>query len=253
MKKTLNTTAKLYFQDEYDWLLETFESSNVLVFGKKGAGKDVLFGLVTHLTNGLHYSNIPYNSKTLLLKSLKQLDVGGNGFSDIVNGTIKKYDDPFIPGLPIFISDGAVYFGSQYDSKINTEFSGVATFMALSRQLGEHQIHVNTQALGRLYLKIREQADVFIRCLHTRDCGTFMIVDAISYDRYETATKGMLPCPESCTPREQMEFEGANGEVQMHSFYVDKAWLQFDTHYFAKLFLNERPDTPHVENNNFWR
>lgn len=254
MKKNPNKTAKRYFQSEYEWLLDTFQNSNVVVFGKKGAGKDVLFALVIYLMDGLHYANMPYNDKTLLLKSLKQLDVGGNDFNNLVQGNIKKYDDPFIKGLPIFISDGAVYFGSQFDGEINKAYSGVATFMALSRQLGEHQIHVNTQALTRLYKKIREQSDAFIRCLRTQDCGRFLMVDAISYDRIQSADGGILPPPDGTSSRELLEFEGRNGEVKMHTFYIEKSWLHFDTHYFARLFLNDSPEIPMVyPNKNFWR
>ena len=101
-----------YFSEQAAWLVDTFQNSNVIVFGKKGSGKDVLFATVIHLLDGLHYANMPYNPKTLVLKSLRALGVGGNTYKDIVNGTITKYADPFIPGLPIFISDGAVYFGT---------------------------------------------------------------------------------------------------------------------------------------------
>lgn len=150
-----------YFSEQAAWLVDTFQNSNVIVFGKKGSGKDVIFATVIHLTPGLHYANMPYNAKTLVLKSLRALGVGGNTYKDIVNGTITKYPDPFIPSLPIFISDGAVYFGSQNNSEIDSMFPELAIYEALSRQLGQHQIHVNTQALGRLYIKMREQADVF--------------------------------------------------------------------------------------------
>lgn len=233
-----NEQAKTYFYEEYEWLLDTFRNSNVVVFGKKGAGKDVLFALVLHLLNGLHYANMPYNGNTLLLRSLKQLAAGGNTFDNLVEGNIKKYADPFIPGLPIFISDGAIYFGSQDDTKINKAYPGLSIFMALSRQLGEHQIHVNTQALTRLYKKIREQADAFIKCLRTVDYGRFMLVDTISYDKYESAERGLLPWPNSDrTTMDYQKYAGANGEIEYHTFYIEKRWLKYDTHYFARVFL----------------
>lgn len=237
--KKINVEAKEYLDEELKWVIDLFTSSNVIVFGKKGAGKDLLFALVTHLVKGNHYSNIYYNEKTLHLKSLKQLAVGGNGFNNLVEGNIKKYKDPFIPGIPIFISDGAVYFGSQNDSEVTKSYPGLSIFMALSRQLGEHLIHVNTQALTRLYKKIREQADAFIKCLRAVDYGKFMLIDAISYDKYEAACAGTLPYPNfDRTSIDYQKFAGANGEVEYHTFYVLKKWLKYDTHYFAKLFLS---------------
>lgn len=241
MKKSRaqNENAKNYFYKEYNWLLDTFRNSNVIVFGKKSAGKDVLFALVIRLMGCLHYANMPYDSNTLLLRSLKQLDVGGNDFNRLVDGTIIKYADPFIPGLHIFISDGAVYFGSQDDAKITDAYPGLSIFIALSRQLGEHHIHVNTQALTRLYKKIREQADTFIKCLRTVDCGRFLLIDAISYDKYEAAESGYLPYIEKDrTSIDYQKLVGANGDIEYHTFYVEKSWLTYDTHYFAKLFLN---------------
>ena len=243
MKKRIqrkqNKVAKAYFYEEHEWLLNVFNNSNVVVFGKKGAGKDVLFALVIYLQNGAHYANMRYNGDTLLLHSLKQLCVGVNTFKALVDGNITKYKDPFIPNVPIFISDGAVYFGSQYDSEVTNSYPGLPIFLALSRQLGEHQVHVNTQALDRLYKKIREQADAFIKCLRTVDYGPFMLVDAISYDKYEAALGGILPYMSSDrTSLDYQKFAGANGEIEYHTFYVDKKWLKYDTHYFAKLFLS---------------
>lgn len=227
-----------YFSEQAEWLVDTFQNSNVIVFGKKGSGKDVLFATVIHLTPGLHYANMPYNAKTLVLKSLRALGVGGNTYKDIVNGTITKYPDPFIPGLPIFISDGAVYFGSQNNSEIDSMFPELAIYEALSRQLGQHQIHVNTQALGRLYIKMREQADVFIKCLETYDCGRFLIVDAISYDKYASADAGLSPYEGDKNSKEARDFEARFGEVEYRSFYVKKSWLKYDTYYFSRLFLD---------------
>lgn len=51
-------------------------------------------------------------------------------------------------------------------------------FYALSRHLYNNNIHVNVQNLGRLWLKLREQADSFIRVLGTTDRGSYLLVRA---------------------------------------------------------------------------
>ena len=46
------------------WLVSEFRRCNVMVFGKKGSGKDVIFAHVIALRGEKHYSNIPYDDNT---------------------------------------------------------------------------------------------------------------------------------------------------------------------------------------------
>lgn len=243
-----------YFNEQAEWIVNEFERCNMIVFGPKGTGKDLLFAYVMWLRNVFYYANMPYDRNTIVLKSLKCLGVGNNTYEDIVNGTIKKYDDPFLQGADIYISDGGVYFGCQNDSAINTAYPGIAIFEALSRQLGQHNTHINLQALSRLYIKFREQADGFIKCLSTANYGKYFLVNTISYEYLNSASSGILPfASDNKKSRAYEEFVGHYGQVEYRTFYIPKEAINYDTHYFAQLFLNNRPTKQATKSNNFWR
>lgn len=218
-----------------NWLVSEFERCNVVVYGAKGTGKDLLFAHVIHLRDDFHYSNMPYNFNSVVLKSLKCLSIGSNKFCDLVNGTLTKYNDYLLKGKDIYISDAGVYFGCQNNSELDNLYPSLAIFEALSRQLGQHNVHANLQSLTRLYIKMREQADSFIKCLKATDYGDFIAVNAISYDRLESAEANILPCMDK---REKQRFADKNGEIEYRTFYIDKRELMYDTHYFARLLLN---------------
>ena len=85
---------------------------------------------------------------------------------------------------------------------------------------------------------MREQANVFIKCLETHDCGRFLVVDAISYDKYPSADAGLSPYEGNRDSKEFRDFEARFGEVEYRSFFVKKSWLKYDTYYFSRLFLD---------------
>lgn len=230
----LNTNQVDYFNAQNDWLVEQFERCNVVVYGSKGTGKDLLFSLVMNLRDDIYYANMDYGYNTVVLKSLKCLSIGDNNFNDLVNGTLRKYYDYLLKGKDIYISDAGVYFGCQNNSELDKLYPSLSIFMALSRQLGQHNVHANVQSLNRLYIKMREQADCFIKALRAIDFDDFIIVNTITYERMESAEANILPCG---SKKERATFTARYGVIEYRDFYIAKDDLMYDTHYFAQLLL----------------
>lgn len=217
------------------WLVQEFMRCNVMVFGKKGKGKDLLFAHVIALRGEKHYSNMEYNDDTEVI-SLKEVALGKNTFEDCINDTIKKLPPRFESGCDIYITDGGIYLPSQYNKLLNDLYPSMPLLYALSRQVYQNNIHANVQAFGRLWDKLREQADSYIRVVDRIEHEKYFLVKTICYEEYAAAESCLLPCGD-------LQYIATHGNIKKRTFKVMKASLQYDTHYFKKVFL-EDDETP---------
>ena len=71
------------------FLLDNFKRCNVLVSGKKGSGKDLVFEYVIQHRKDDHYANIPYEDNTEVVE-IKDVSCYPNDYEHIVNGQIKQ-------------------------------------------------------------------------------------------------------------------------------------------------------------------
>ncbi len=205
--------------DEADkWLVGEFRRCNVMVFGKKGSGKDVIFAHVIALRGEKHYSNIPYDQNTEVIE-LREINAGDNTFEDCINGTVRPFEPRFDERSDIYVSDAGIYFPNTMDKRLNEMYPSMPVMLALSRHLYENNIHTNCQAFDRPWKKIREQADSYIQVLRTVRRGDCLYVKIRGYDRYSNAENEVNPVVE-CRVR------------------VPIGELQYDSRYFRNVFLN---------------
>ena len=215
---------KLVLWDEADaWLVSEFRRCNVMVFGKKGSGKDVLFAHVIALRGEKHYSNIPYDGNTDVIK-LCEINAGDNTFEDCINGDIEKFDPRFDENCDIYVSDVGIYFPNTLNDKLDKLYPSMPVFMALSRHLYNNNVHTNCQALGRPWKKIREQADSYIQVLRTRNRGDHLLLSIVGYEQTDVNSERL-------------------NEVCRYTVRVPVWELQYDSRYFRNVFLN-REFTP---------
>ena len=66
-------------------VLWNFKHCNVLVAGKKGSGKDLLFQWVINKRKDFYYANIPYTKKNKKIVTLKEVSCEPNSYDTIVN------------------------------------------------------------------------------------------------------------------------------------------------------------------------
>lgn len=213
---------KEYKLDEADrFLVSEFRRCNVMVFGKKGSGKDVLFAHVIALRGEKHYSNIPYDDNTEVIE-LCEINAGDNTFEDCINGEIEPFEPRFDEACDIYISDVGIYFPNTLHEKLDKLYPSMPVFMALSRHLYNNNVHTNCQALGRPWKKIREQADSYIQVLRSVSCGDCLLVSIKVYDKLTDAENEINP-------------------TAKYTVRVPIGELQYDSRYFRNVFLDRKP------------
>lgn len=211
--------TRVYLLDVADrFLIDEFSRCNVLVFGKKRQGKDLIFAHVIALRGGKHYSNIPYDGNTEVI-NLSELNVGENTFMDFINGTVKKFTPRFEEGCDVYISDGGIYLPCHFDKELDAKYPGMPIFFALSGQLYNLNVHLNSQAVGRPWKKLREQADSFIQVHgNTFRDGIFYVRISV-YDKLANAESETKP-------------------IARFTVRVPIAELQYDTRYFREFLFD---------------
>ena len=213
---------KEYKLDEADrFLVSEFRRCNVMVFGKKGSGKDVLFAHVIALRGEKHYSNIPYDDNTEVI-DLYELNVGGNTFRDCIDGNIKPFPPRFEEDCDVYISDGGIYLPSHFDKELEKIVPDMPSFFALSRHLYHNNVHINSQAVMRPWKKLREQADSYIQVLRSVSCGDCLLVSIKVYDKLTNAENEINP-------------------IAKYTVRVPIGELQYDSRYFRNVFLDRKP------------
>lgn len=215
--KNRNKVLKRSAADE--WLVGEFERCNVMVYGKKRQGKDLIFMHVIAMRGQKHYANIPYNFQTEVI-TLDEINLGDNTFEDCINGTITPIDPRFDEGCDIYISDGGIHLCSDYNQKLLELYPSMPMFFALSGQVYGLNVHINSQALVRVWSKLREQADSYIRCIRTTRKGDCLYVDIEAYDKYSKAEQEKDP------------YKRCKICIPIHE-------IKYDTRYFRKVFLNQ--------------
>ena len=174
-------------------IIKLFRSGNVCVFGLRGRGKDLLMSNVVIRRELPYVCNTNYGGKHFPLK-MQEFDCGKNTYDDFLLGSVKPYSYPYADGVDIYISDAGVYFPAQYCSELNRKYGYFSTFMALSRHLGECNVHFNVQNLNRVWDKIREQSDIYICCNWSRMLfGKYVIQKVTIYEQYDAAVMRVPP------------------------------------------------------------
>lgn len=234
-------------------VVKLFEQGNVCVVGERGAGKDMLFGNVI-ARRGLEYiSNAEYRRKNgVPIKyhplDFKAIDCGENDYQSFMSGDIKLYTYPYPLGVDVYITDVGVYMPSQFCSELNRQYKHIPTFMALSRHLGECNVHINVQNLNRAWDKLREQSRTYITCLK---CKVFkvgrqqVIIQRIRlYERYESCVSNVPPLrmPFSWKIGKnrlqaklfELNHEISHGKVKEHTLiYLNQS--DYNTHVFREM------------------
>lgn len=237
-------------------IVKLFNEGNVCVTGERGAGKDMLFANVIARRQLGYISNCEYAKKKgvpldYYPLDFSQLDCGGNTYDDFVKGTLKPYVYPYPLGVDVYITDVGVYFPSQYCGELNKQYKQVPTFMALSRHLGQCNVHINVQALNRAWDKLREQSRTYVTCLRCRVLNVFgkqLVIQRVRiYERYESCVANVpplrLPLGVKLGKDKMLaKLYGLNYDIS-HGRIVERTLVYFnkssyDTHIFRSMLAN---------------
>lgn len=250
------------FQKGKAILVKSFSEGNCLIFGPKGAGKDLLNNKVINARKQNCYANIPYNRDYCTVKSIKDFSVEPNTFENILNNNIKEVKKINKEECDFYISDAGIVLPSQYSQSLIKEYPSLPIYYALSRQLTNSNIHCNTQYIGRVWDKIREQAEYFFRALHTTKLSIkikrngyvkeygFLITDFIFYDSYESAAAKMRPFNNKklFAGKEgaamKADFEAKHGIVKQYKIIQRISHVYYDSrHFHTEFYGYKSPDS----------
>lgn len=224
-------------------MLWHFKHCNVLVGGKKGSGKDLLFQYVINKRNKPYYANILYGGKGKKI-TLKDVSCAPNDYERITNNQIVKSPHIFKEKSDIYISDIGIFLPSYMDSKLYNKFPSMPIFYALSRHLYLNNVHCNTQNIERGWKALREQADFYIIVKRTWSIPFFLITKFYTYDKYESARQGLTPVKtrliNKYSKAETDIYKATNGDIRQGFIIQRKTKVKYDTRAFEKILLRGR-------------
>lgn len=222
-------------------LKQTFKNNSVLVFGKKGKGKDILFQKVIYMRKKEPYlSNIDYGYNGSVTP-IKDLTLDPNTYEHFINEDITKIKRKDFEAKDYYLSDGGIHLPSQEDHYLHKKYKSLPLYYALSRQLYLQNIHVNTQCLSRLWKALREQADSYIKCRYIIKLPGVIIGFITTYEKYKSAEDELLPMRgrifNKFSKAQVDQFEATNGKVENRFYIIMKKHIKYDTRYFRDIVL----------------
>lgn len=242
-----NVYWEIRYRHDLKEIATAFKNGNTITYGKKGKGKDLTTNAVINVRDELCYSNIQFNPKLCQLKSIKEFSVEPNTYINMLEQDIQTIPKKLREHTDMYISDGGIYLPSQYSQQLIKLYPSLPIFYATSRHLGEMNIHINTQYLGRIWDKLREQADSYFKCCGTKKSlfGRSLITEIIYYDTYKSAMAELLPFEMSFFAGSEeraraKEFEAKNGTIKRLYIKQKIKDIHYDTRYFHKVFYGVR-------------
>lgn len=221
-------------------LKKIFTNYSVIVFGSKGTGKDLTFQKAIYSRHKPYYALMDYGERYENVK-IKDMQFEGNDFEQILQNDFKLVGEKqFKEKQDFYLSDLGIFLPSQYNGILDKKYKGLPLFYALTRHAYDSNIHCNTQYLGRVWNKIREQADIYIRCRWTISIPFILITKLTLYDKYETALRDMRPLKHKTNRKQKTDvdaYNASNGLLKTKYFAILKKHVSYDTRYFhRKLF-----------------
>lgn len=181
---------------EISELVRVFRSGNVLTAGTKGSGKDMLHSLVIRKRSKdgeIHAANIKYQEETTV-RAVGYYRLENNSRKNFVNDNFNVETKHFTEREDYYISEAGLALPAHQNKQLEKEYPTFPIVYALSRHLGEFNIHANAQSFTRVWDKLREQADYYIWC---EKCIVFfkrLVFQRLTlYNRAETAYQHIQP------------------------------------------------------------
>lgn len=248
----------LKFKNGRDALVKCLREGNCIIFGPKGSGKDCLNNKGINARKEQCYANIPYNKEYCTIRDIRKFSVEPNTYKNILNNDIKVIDKENKECCDMYISDGGIILPSQYSADLVKNYPSLPIYYALSRHLTNSNIHINTQYLGRVWDKLREQAEYFIRAVHTTKISIkiknkeygFLITNFIIYDNYQSALSKLNPFDnkrlfegaEGAAAR--ADFQAKHGNIKAYKVIQRISHVYYDSRHYHKDFYGyNSPDS----------
>lgn len=235
----------LFIKCKNNEIIDRFKKGNCIVYGSKGHGKDILFQWVIRKRANKkesinQLSNIDYGYGTRIT-NVKEISIGNNTYVNMIEGTITKSDKNFtFEGKDMYLSDSGIYFPCQYDYLLDKEYKSFPIVFATSRHLYNMNFHLNTQALDRVWKKIREQADSYFWCRKCFKIFGWIFVAVRYYELYDSACMRIAPYTSlflnAYDKSQKNLYDTQHGKINDYLICINKRDIKYDTRIFESIF-----------------
>lgn len=236
--------------NNHSFICKKFIEGNCIVVGKKGKGKDLFFNQIINKRKSKCISNIQYNPTFCKKKPLDYLKLKNDKgeelkYSDFLSGKFQPVEKQLNECQDYYISDCGVFLPSQCQAELCKKYPSLPITYALSRHLARMNIHANSQALNRIWDKLREQADSYFIIRKSINCGLFFLQKVTYYDDYNRCLQNMRPFKSNkllSSKENRALFENytaQNGLIKnMWTIQLNKN-IKYDTREFHKIIYGQ--------------
>ena len=109
------------------YLIRGFKDGNVITFGRKRKGKDLVHQYIINKRKDFYYGNISYGGKHHVI-TLKDINLDPNTYLNFINNDIEKSPHLFKEGKDIYISDIGNFLPNYMDSTLYKKFPSMPIF-----------------------------------------------------------------------------------------------------------------------------
>lgn len=225
-------------------LLKDYKKDSLIIFGKRGHGKSLLFSEMTRMDDkeSGSLSNTDFKRKNQEIINIKDISVAPNTWDNVLKGefiTIGKKES--WEGKSVYIDDAGIYLPNFADSMLKKNYDSMPLAFAVWRHLYNAPMHINSQACDRVWKLLREQADGFIEARYTRRFLWFAFIHCTYYKKASSAEQSLLPMKKSIFNKynaaELNHYNAVNGEIKDFIIFAPTWRNRYDSRWFhAKFF-----------------
>lgn len=229
-------------------LLRKISKDSLIIFGKKGKGKTLLFSEMTRMSKKGYLSTTDFRHKGQMLINYGDVNVSPNNWENVLNDDIKPIVQKDWEGKPIFLDDAGVYLPNFADGMLKKRYDSMPIAYAVWRHLYNAPIHINSQDVSRAWKMVREQADGFVKVRGCIRLFGLAWVRCTYYDRIASAEAQLSPMHgrifNKFSKAEVDNFVAMNGEIRNFVVFAPAWRNRYDSRYFKSVFFKQK--TPSV-------
>lgn len=223
--------------------LREVKQDSLIVFGKKGKGKTLLFSEMTRMDKKGYLSNTDFKRKKGEIINVKDISVEPNNWLNVLNGEYQEIERKDWEKKPVYIDDAGVFLPNFADAMLKNKYPSMPIAFALWRHLYDAPIHINSQDVNRVWKLLREQAS---GCIQARKCwrlGPIAIIHCTYYDKVASAEAELLPMKKTLLNKfntaEYNMYEASNGLIKDFVIFAPSWRNKYDSRYFKSKFFKE--------------
>lgn len=228
--------------------LKRVSRDSLIVFGKKGKGKTLLFSEMTRNAKKGYLSTTDFFHKGETRCEVKDVNCDPNTWENVLNGSIKQIEKrEEYEGKPVFLDDAGIFLPNFADPDLKKRYPSLPIAYALWRHFYNAPIHINAQCVDRVYKMLREQADGFIQVRGCMRLFGFAFIRCTFYDRINSAKQELAPMKNLLFNKfgkaEIATFKAMNGTIKDFLIFAPSWRNKYDSRYYHVPFFGKKAPT----------